>query len=375
MSANQELKNTLERINMKRALYSSIALSVATPIYLLVVHFSNLFGVATLAAKIFLIFAEIFQLVFLGIGIFLNKYNETDRFALFYRTYFMGTMAFSIALSSICVHNVGGVMGYGLAAAYFTLVPVLNPRERRYMTYPLILAFVLTASMCSGSVRMSVAAAVISGVMLVASNVVHDHNISYHKLELKLKAKTLTSELDPLTQLYNRRGLEKKAATLWPYCARTGTTVGMIELDIDFFKKYNDKFGHPAGDKCIKMIAKAIRRSAQRGSDITARTGGEEFIVFCQNMTDQELVMLAMKIRNNVADMKIPHAYIGISPFVTVSMGIATCIPDKDTSFDGLYEAADKALYAAKQNGRNCIVFEDRIYGRMKRAVATTIAQ
>ena len=95
-----------------------------------------------------------------------------------------------------------------------------------------------------------------------------------------------------------------------------------VEIDIDFFKKYNDRFGHPAGDKCLKEVAHAIKNTAKRSVDITARTGGEEFIIFVQNMTEAELVEFAMKVRKNVADLKIAHAYAGVSEYVTVSMGL-----------------------------------------------------
>ena len=177
---------------------------------------------------------------------------------------------------------------------------------------------------------------------------------------------------DELTGLYNRRKameyLENEARN-----AQNDLGFSLCICDIDFFKKYNDRFGHPAGDKCLKEVAHAIKNTAKRSVDITARTGGEEFIIFVQNMTEAELVEFAMKVRKSVADLKIAHAYAGVSEYVTVSMGIAYGVPGEDYAFDDMYEEADRALYKAKNSGRNCIVCGNRVYGRMRGGAGAVI--
>jgi len=167
--------------------------------------------------------------------------------------------------------------------------------------------------------------------------------------------------------------LKKKAELIWSYCQRRKVPVGIIALDIDFFKKYNDKFGHLEGDKCLKVIANTLKESAKRSSDIVTRTGGEEFLVFVQDITPKEILTLALNIRKNIEEQTIIHAYCGISKYVTVSMGISTTIPKFNYEFNDLYDEADRALYQAKKNGRNCIVFDGNLYGRMKDGMSQVI--
>lgn len=189
----------------------------------------------------------------------------------------------------------------------------------------------------------------------------------------RLRKKTIYSEQDALTGLTNRRGLKKRIESEWHYFQSKKVPIAMIELDIDYFKKYNDKFGHPQGDVCLKTISETIKKVTTDKEAVVTRTGGEEFLIFLKNVEPRDIVHIALDIRTAIADKKIPHAYCAISKYVTVSMGIATIIPKNGYEFNDLYEEADKALYLAKENGRNCIVFDGNIYGRMKNGVAQVI--
>lgn len=169
--------------------------------------------------------------------------------------------------------------------------------------------------------------------------------------EKRLQKETKAAEHDPLTGLYNRRGMERRVAEMWQRGIHHQEMLAAFIVDIDFFKTYNDKFGHVQGDKCIQKIADTIADTvAQRG--ICARTGGEEFMIFAQGTNPQELYDLAEQIRYNVEQLSIVSA---AGTAVTVSIGADIRCASADASLQGLYGRADKALYRAKQEGRNCV--------------------
>ncbi len=374
IAAHKELIEMLDRKNAVKAFITSIVVSLLTPVMLLVVQFSGAYGDHTTGIKILLTLMVLFELSMAGIGFLLISQEELDKIKLYYRLVFAATAIMLLMFARLDMKYTGSVIFYIAAAVFFAVVPVYQDTERKVLSVVFTLGIFISALTISPGIRRIIDTAVIglgtTGIGILMS----DHFVEHERLCLRLKAKTHTSEHDPLTGLVNRRGLDKKASVLWPYCARTATALGLIEVDIDFFKKYNDKFGHPAGDKCLKLVANAIRRSAKRGSDITARTGGEEFLVFVQGMSEPEIVELAMKIRKSIMDLKIPHAYVNVSNYVTVSIGVATMVPDGKNSFQKLYEETDIALYNAKANGRNCVVCRNKIYGRMKKGLATVIS-
>ena len=123
--------------------------------------------------------------------------------------------------------------------------------------------------------------------------------------------------------------------------------------DIDYFKFYNDTYGHQAGDACLQTIAGAINIAVQRTSDLAARYGGEEFGIILPTTNDKEAKQLAEKIVKAVRELKIPHSKSEVSSYVTLSVGIASIIPSSNQEPATLISWADKALYKAKENGRN----------------------
>ena len=128
------------------------------------------------------------------------------------------------------------------------------------------------------------------------------------------------------------------------------------------------------GDRCLKQVAAAIKAATDGIAEVTARIGGEEFLVILRGRSPEESIEAAMKIRRQIDSMKIQHACVNVSQYVTVSMGVAHIVPNNYNSFEELYKKVDDALYSAKANGRNCVVCDNRIYGRMKKGLATVIS-
>lgn len=158
---------------------------------------------------------------------------------------------------------------------------------------------------------------------------------------------------DPLTGVANRRSMAESLAMAYEHARRSGSPISVIMLDVDFFKKFNDFYGHQAGDTCLKAVAATIAQSTKRTADVVARYGGEEFILVLPDTPLAGAKILADQIRKAVEALNIPHAASKVADHVTVSLGIATHRPRQDESPDSLIADADRALYTAKANGRN----------------------
>jgi diguanylate cyclase (GGDEF)-like protein len=165
----------------------------------------------------------------------------------------------------------------------------------------------------------------------------------------------LLSSSDVLTGLANRRHCDVFLDTEWQMGIRYRTQLSMLFLDVDDFKAYNDHYGHQAGDICLQKIAIIIKECVRRPQDLCARYGGEEFIVLLPNTSRESALQLAEKIRRSVELENIPHAYSRASSHVTISIGVVSMIPQAGLNQNILVEMADKALYNAKNSGRNQI--------------------
>lgn len=158
---------------------------------------------------------------------------------------------------------------------------------------------------------------------------------------------------DGLTGLANRRRFDEHLADEWQRLARDRQPLSLILCDLDHFKRYNDNFGHPAGDRCLAKVANALRSGPQRPADLVARYGGEEFAIVLPNTDTKGAWRIAQKIHNSIRSLKIPHVVDEKKPHVTVTMGISTIIPGHDATAQILIQAADLALYHAKKQGRD----------------------
>lgn len=173
-----------------------------------------------------------------------------------------------------------------------------------------------------------------------------------HKLDLANAKLKQISTTDALTGIANRRAFDNFLALEWRRCMRKEKPLSLVMLDIDFFKLFNDKYGHQCGDKCLRRVAAQIARAAPRASDMAARYGGEEFMLVLSETNQDGALKIAERVRQLVADLKIPH-YATASQFVTISCGVVSVLPDDKLSLDALVKSVDAALYLAKHGGRN----------------------
>ena len=173
--------------------------------------------------------------------------------------------------------------------------------------------------------------------------------------DLADKLVTISSK-DGLTGINNRRKFDEYLENEWNRSARTETPLSLIMCDIDFYKAYNDTYGHLAGDDSLKKVAGVLEHYARRAGDLAARYGGEEFVVILPDTDSDKAVHIAGQIRTAVEDLRILHKSSQTSDHLTISLGVATIIPLRDQKPGTLINLADEALYKAKKSGRNNVV-------------------
>ncbi|MCP4161997.1 MAG: GGDEF domain-containing protein [Deltaproteobacteria bacterium] len=173
------------------------------------------------------------------------------------------------------------------------------------------------------------------------------------------KALARLAKIDGLTQIANRRHYDSYIQKEWNRLKREENFLSILFIDIDFFKNYNDFYGHQAGDDCLKHVASTLKEIVNRPADLVARYGGEEFIISLPNTRDEGAKKVAHQIQEQLKKLQIPHARSIVNQYITCSMGIVSFVPNDNSSIEAMVEHADKALYQAKENGRNCIITAD----------------
>lgn len=174
-------------------------------------------------------------------------------------------------------------------------------------------------------------------------------NASLHRL----------AHIDGLTQVANRYRFDQDIEQAWRRLQRDHEPLSLILCDVDHFKRFNDHYGHQAGDDCLRQVAQAIQKAVHRPDDLVARYGGEEFAIVLPSTHAQGAVQVAVSICLEILNLQIPHEVSTVSPYITLSLGIATVIPHPEQAIDALIELTDKALYQAKAEGRNTYCHQD----------------
>ena len=189
-----------------------------------------------------------------------------------------------------------------------------------------------------------------------AANAMLEDSVRKRTAELEAANRQLAtlSTTDSLTQLANRRKFDEVWQTEWQRATRQGTPLAVIMLDVDFFKRYNDHYGHQAGDACLQQVASILSGGMHRAGELVARYGGEEFVLVLPGADRADACASAERIRAAVQAAAIAHADSPLGPVVTVSVGVAADTPRMGTHPEHLLRAADAALYRAKAQGRNC---------------------
>ncbi|MDR1660825.1 MAG: diguanylate cyclase [Azoarcus sp.] len=163
------------------------------------------------------------------------------------------------------------------------------------------------------------------------------------------------SAIDSLTGIANRRRFDETLLREWRRCSRSAMPLSLLMLDVDWFKLFNDHYGHQMGDECLKIVAHTLEETTQRPNDMVARYGGEEFATILPETSGEGAQAVAEAMRAGIENLRIDHAWSSVSQVVTISVGVATIIPPREgeAGIHALIKAADDALYRAKESGRN----------------------
>ncbi|MEG4573717.1 diguanylate cyclase [Microcoleus sp. N3A4] len=229
---------------------------------------------------------------------------------------------------------------------------------KAYLVVPLVqgdeLWGLLMAHQCSPRQWMPLEVELLSSLAAQLAIAIKQAELYQQLQAANLKLERLAT-LDELTQLANRRRFDQYLEMEWRRQAREQTPLSLILCDIDSFKNYNDTYGHPGGDECLRQVAGAIGNAVDRPADLVARYGGEEFAVILPNTAMQGAVVVAEHIQLKIAALQLPHAGSQVSEYVTVSFGVASIVPASESGAEILIAAADQALYQAKRLGRDRI--------------------
>ena len=196
-------------------------------------------------------------------------------------------------------------------------------------------------------------------VAISINTVMEMHSLKMENLrlveDLKRKNRELErlSLLDALTGVANRRYFDNIIQEEWRRSLREQSPIAVVMIDIDYFKTYNDSYGHQQGDVCLQKVAKALSAGLKRPADFFARYGGEEFVGVMPETQLDGALQLSECMRKNVEQLALEHKASKVCGHVTVSMGVASTIPNPESTYDDLLQRADEALYTAKQEGRN----------------------
>jgi len=280
---------------------------------------------------------------------------------------------------------------YGLGLAFiFTQLPLINQiyilcivatlvpaglvsfASDRYSFYayfyslciPLLLQIILLAK----SPYISIGICAIAFIAITRQLFLWNHEVIKNSIQLKLKNEELLESLqqtnirlqqqniiDDLTKIPNRRHFDEILEKEWLRAKRIRTSLALLMIDIDFFKQYNDTFGHLKGDECLKQIATVLSNNLNRPGDFVARYGGEEFCILIPETDLDGALTFAEKVHTTIIELKIDNPGSEVSKYLTISIGIAAIVPKHDDSYMDLIYTSDKALYKAKADGRNII--------------------
>lgn len=366
LTAEDKIRVRLVRENLKRVIGVSGILAIALPIVYLIINFFLKPGEIKKVYQGFLIGFECISLAFLALAYYTKRERDYTLAPLVYRGFWSFVSLFFFGISYINMIEYKNMSIYFIVTAIVSLVPLLTIKEYLlYMSAQVI--FILLTYITLELTLLHVLGAITLNVVLGGiSYFSYEQKRNMFRMQQRLQSMAKNAEEDPLTGLLNRRGLDRNLNITLPYSIRNKSLIALIILDIDHFKMYNDSYGHPQGDKCLKLVAGVIKKTARRSTDIAARIGGEEFVVFIHGTKELEPVQLAEKIRANVEALRIKHSPSLGTAVVTVSVGVATMSPQNMECMSELYSNADKALYTAKKHGRNVVVFDGKAYGRAK---------
>ncbi len=240
--------------------------------------------------------------------------------------------------------------------------------------YSLCIPVLLQILLIAKSPYINIGICAIAFIAIIRQLFLWNHEVIKSSILLKLKNEELLESLqqtnirlqqqniiDDLAKIANRRHFDEILEKEWLRAKRIRTSLALLMIDIDFFKQYNDTFGHLKGDECLKRIAMVLSNNLNRPGDFVARFGGEEFCILIPDTDMDGAIIFAEKVHSAVVALKIDNPDSVVSKHLTISIGVAAIVPKHDDSYMDLIYTSDKALYKAKSDGRNIIRMKETL--------------
>ena len=257
----------------------------------------------------------------------------------------------SLTLSIIFIYFMSGLIFYQAVAANAVVM--------------LVYLAAGTALVLPGREFSYSALTIVAGNLFCASvTYVHEKTSRLRFLEACLLSEMVAR--DGLTGIQNRRMFDQHIARVWQQAVREEERVAVLLADVDCFKDYNDRYGHQAGDECLRAVAVSLSQCARRPLDFVARYGGEEFAIVLYEASREYIAEVLTRIQRSIAELNIPHEASKVASRLTVSIGAAYVLPAANRTLEGLIQLADEALYCAKEEGRNRVIVMEAEYHTLR---------
>lgn len=354
--------------NVRRVLFASlICCLLAIPVRLLIN--SRFTAIPELAdiVKGFLICFEIFSVLAAAFSYLSLRMRDSQIATLVYRTFWVLFEIFSGVV--IYADSIGGsrLSFYPVMLGVILLVPAMDIMEQMYymVIQAVFVIFMLIKFNATAGDVFNVA--VFNCVFFFISRMMYAQLKNRFILRERMKESKDGTNTDSLTGLSNRRGLEKRIYSALQNCIRSHKRISILMIDIDDLSKYNDSYGAERGDACIKLVSEVIRQTVLRNTDAICRLSGGRFLVFMEGGSDMEPVALGEKVRTNIEGKRIQQGRRAQNPFVTVSIGAASCVPRGESDFSAMYDEAENSMFEAKEHGKNITIYDEQIYGDYRR--------
>ena len=361
----QENMRVLARLsleNIRRAFFTAAVCAGLIPVVLIINMLTFEEGAVGGILTGLLIFFEILDIVFAVLS-FMAMKSRDDKMCLWaYRGFWIVFELFSFVLIYANKLAGTGVTFYSVMLVVLMLVPALENVE---MLYGIVgeAVYVIFLFAKFGTNGFEVFNIILMNVLLYAmSRYLFKHTIEHIRLKERVKDSDEKVEIDRMTGLLNRKGLERRAYSSIMNSVRTKKRFSVLMIDVDGLSAYNNEYGTKRGDDLICAMGDIIRSAVIKNTDIVARLDGGKFLACMEGARGKDDEKLAEKVKEFVDRKRIPGAHNGKERFITVSIGVATTIPVVDNDYYELYDAAENAMYSAKDKGGNTIMTDESVY-------------
>lgn len=362
---NRLVNRRIAQINVKRAMIAGVIAALLVPFIMIFGSgISAEYGSFTTMMIVF----EVLCFGFVGLNVLSMKTENFKLGILSYRCFWAVFEGFSFYITYVSSSSGAGVGFYSVMLCVLTLIPLLSITEMAY-GIAAELIFILCLSIKSEAGGMEIFnILVLNAVLISVSRAIYTHMREFIAMKDTISEKTNRSLTDVPTGLMNSKGFEKGAYHSFLSSIKHNRNAAIIMIDIDDLRNINTVLGSRTGDECIKTVAGIIRSLVAKYSNVCARIDGGKFAVFMECSSSEEAVRAGEKIRTMVASKRLASVSGGNADFLTVSVGIASFVPEDEREFALLYEEAEDSLIEAKTNGKNLTIFEDRGFGTLKKA-------